>query len=34
MQEIMIMKHEEKEKQKKISSEEERNEDVKELKMM
>jgi len=34
MQEIMIMKHKEKEKQKKISSKEERNKDVEELKMM
>ena len=34
MQETMVMKHEEKEKQKKISSEEERNEDVEELKMV
>jgi len=34
MQEIMVMKYEEKEKQKKISSEEERNEDVKELKIV
>ncbi len=34
MQEIMVMKHEEKEKQKKVSSKEERNKDVKELKMM
>ncbi len=31
MQETMVMKHEEKEKQEKVSSEEERNEDVEEL---
>ncbi len=31
MQETMVMKHEEKEKQKKVSSEEEKNEDVEEL---